>query len=277
MGRVIMPCGTDAKTPYRFVNPDVLVYSIEELCYILKENAFLMDTDIMDKRLAGWIDTECGLKELSALLYPLINQKGSVSSFVLTILDYTGNYSREEMKNVENLLKQSANLSAYEKMKTRVDYMVGSGKYKEALFEYDLLLSRLPREEQCLSAKILHNKGVALTGLFLFAQAADCFLRSFELLPEEETYIEYLAAVRMQMSDSEYISFVAERPQDYELSLELERRMEALSRQWEESLYRQRLSGMQAWKAEGENMQYYDEAEKIIQGMKHGYRVHAGE
>lgn len=277
MGRAIMLCGNDAKTPYRFINPDVLVYTIEELCFILRENAFLLDVDVMDKRLVSWIDTECGLRALAASLYSLIHQKGTVSSFVMTILEFTGNYSEEELQETERLLKQGASLSTYEKYKKRIDYMVGNGKLVQAMSEYDDLLAVLPQVENELSAKVLHNKAVAMTGLFLFEQAADCFLSSYEMYPLRETYIEYLAAKRLALGEEDYIAFVATIPEAYEDSLELEKRVEEITESWQGYLNKRRLDQLKEWKENGNFTRYYEEVEKLIQGLKHSYRHNISE
>lgn len=277
MGRAIMLCGNDAKTPYRFINPDVLVYTIEELCFILRENAFLLDVDVMDKRLVTWIDTECGLHSLAASLYPFIHQKGTVSAFVMTILEYTGNYSAEELKETARLLKQGASLSTFEKYKKRIDYMVGAGKLVQAMAEYDDLLAILPQVENELSAKVLHNKAVAMTGLFLFEQAAECFLASYEMYPVKETYIEYLAAKRLALGEESYIAFVAGIPEAYEDSLELEKRVEEITENWQTYLNKRRLEQLKEWKENGNFTRYYEETEKMLQGLKHGYRHNIGE
>lgn len=277
MGRAVLLCGNDATTPYRFANPDVLVWSVEELCYLMKENAFLLEKDIMDRKLVSWIDTECGLGDLAASLYPLLGQKGTVNAFVLTILQYVGSFTRETIEEVDRLLSQGSNLSTYEKYKVRVDQMAGSGRYAEAAAAYDALLEELPQEESVLRASLLHNKGVALTGLFLFEQAAACFLGAYDLCPDRETFVEYLAAKRMHLSESDYISFVAQLPEAYEESLELERRIKALGRSWESQLDRQRLEQMKQWKAYGDTGRYYGEAQRMIQGLKQGYRTGVGE
>lgn len=277
MGRAIMLCGNDAKTPYRLINPDVLVYNIEELCFLLRENAFLLDVDVMDKRLVNWIDAECGLHTLAASLYSLVHQKGSVTAFVMTILEYVGNYTIAELKETERLLKQGASLNVYEKYKKRIDYMVGNGKLVQAMEEYDELLALLPEVENELSAKVLHNKAVAMTGLFLFEQAAECFIASHEMYPLKETYIEYLAAKRLSLGEEDYISFVATLPEAYEDSLELERRVEDITESWKSSLNKHRLEQMKEWKENGSFTKYYDEAEKVLQGLKYSYRHNISE
>lgn len=277
MGRVLLLCGHDATTPYRFLNPDVYVYCVEELCYVLKQNAFLLDADIMNKTLVSWLDQECGLRDLANELYPMIHKKGTVSAFVLTILEYVGIYDEEELKEVEELLKQGANLSAYEKYKTRVDRMASGGRHADAIEEYDKLLDTLPDFEVEIRAKVLHNKAVALANLFLFDKAARYFKESFDMYPLPETMVEYLASMRMMLAEDDYLAFVAGIPEAYEESLELERKVEEITAGWEEHIERQRLNQMQEWKQSGERGKYYQEADRILQALKHSYRYSIGD
>ena len=277
MGRVLLLCGHDAKTPYRFTNPDVNVYCVEELCYMLRQNAFLLDADIMNKTLVQWLDQECGLADLANVLYPMIHKKGTVSAFVLTILEYVGIYDAEQLKEIEDLLRQGANLNVYGKYKTRVDRMVSAGRYADAIEEDDKLLDLLPDIELEIRAKVIHNKAVALAELFLFDKAAKFFKDSYDMYPLPETFIEYLAAMRMLLSEDDYLIHVADFPEAYDESLELERRVEALTSNWQQQIECQRLGQMQEWKRGGERSKYYQEADRVLQALKHSYRYSIGD
>ena len=150
---------------------DIRVYSMEELCYCLKENAFLLDLSIMNDKLVDWIGEECKVWELAKQLYPMVHKQGSLSVFVVTILQYVGMYDPEEILQVEQVLKQGAGLSNLEKRKSQIDYMVEKRKYAAAIRGYDMLLETWNHLEQegkelpagKVRAAILHNKGVALT------------------------------------------------------------------------------------------------------------------
>ena len=64
MSNVIVCEGTLAKTPY-FVSEDgINLYSIEELCYYLMTNAYLLDDSFVEIHLAEWIANECSLESL---------------------------------------------------------------------------------------------------------------------------------------------------------------------------------------------------------------------
>ena len=64
VGRILLGTGEYAATPYYFENLGLKVYSEEELRYVLKENAFLLDREIINQRLVRWIEEE--LKQIKS-------------------------------------------------------------------------------------------------------------------------------------------------------------------------------------------------------------------
>ena len=74
MGNVMLCTGRYAETPYFFESICVNIYCVEELCYLLASNPFMIDAEIMDKKLAQWLDEECGLVELSHQLFTLFRR-----------------------------------------------------------------------------------------------------------------------------------------------------------------------------------------------------------
>lgn len=158
--------GEYCENAYNVEGLDIRVYSMEELCYCLKENAFLLDLSIMNDKLVDWIGEECKVWELAKQLYPMVHKQGSLSVFVVTILQYVGMYDPEEILQVEQVLKQGAGLSNLEKRKSQIDYMVEKRKYAAAIRGYDMLLETWNHLEQegkelpagKVRAAILHNK-----------------------------------------------------------------------------------------------------------------------
>ena len=140
--------GEYCENAYTVEGLDIRVYSMEELCYCLKENAFLLDLSIMNDKLVDWIGEECKVRELAKQLYPMVHKQGSLSVFVVTILQYVGMYDPEDIRQVEQVLKQGAGLSNLEKRKSQIDYMVEKRKYAAAIRGYDLLLETWSHLEQ---------------------------------------------------------------------------------------------------------------------------------
>ncbi len=272
MGRILLCIGKRAENPYFFDKTCQNLYSIEELCYVLGENAYLLDEEIVDRQLVKWIEQECGLAELARNLNVCINQKASIAAFVGTIFQYTGYYSKDQTWKLEGVLKNGRNLSLYERKKAKADSLVKRRKFALAVTEYDSLIKEMPAQEEELRAKVHHNKGVAQTGLFAYESAAAEFLKAYELLGEEEDYLSYLAAKRLSLKEQEYIRFVAEHPEAYEPSLTLERRMNQIMEQWERSKEREYMDVLLHDKENGNKSLYYKEVEKQISGLKQEYR-----
>lgn len=278
--RINVCVGNYAKTPYCIPGPEINVYSMEELCFCIRENAYLIDLAIMDDRLLDWIDSECGLRSLSRELHPLIHKKGSLSSFVVTIFEYVGLYDENIIKGLENVLKDGAGMNSFEKKKTQIDFLSVRKKYHAALTEYDLLIRKWKETESigeylppidCL-ASIYHNRGVVLAKMMLFAKAAESFYNAYEISGDRGSFKAYLGAKRLELSEEEYISFVAEQEGAFEISLELEKHMDAIKQEWEESPDFLMLMNRKELHDSADRQRYYSETEKISHLLKSNYR-----
>ena len=273
--------GRYATTPYCISGLDIPVFCMEELCHCIKENAFLLDVSFMNDALIEWIDRECGLRDLAKALHPMVHKQGSLSAFVIMIMEYTGFFSMEKIAEVGQVLKQGAGLSSIEKRKSQIDYALKRKKYVVAIRGYDSLLEKWQEkgkeEDEDLPAAdvkaiILHNKGVAYTGLMLYEKAAEIFLEAYKTQEKEEYMMAYLAAKRMCLSEEEYIAFAAEIPGKFELSLALEKKLEELKASWRQQAQYQQLQQRILWREGSEVQKYYEESENLTQALKAGYR-----
>ena len=277
MSRMILQTGKTAESPYFFEKTYVNLYTVEELCYCLAENAELLDQDIVAASLADWLDKQCGLSELAHALYALINQKGSAGAFVGTILEYVGLYPAEKCSEVEQIIKNSADLTPFEKQKYKADYLIQNGRYFMALEQYENLLSKLPKEEKKLRSSLLHNMGTANARLFLFEEAAGAFLEAYRLDGAIESLQQYLTAKRLAKKDKDYVAHIADHPEWHEVSLQVERMLEQCSGQFEATEENRMLFTLQVCKEEGNSTggstnPYYNEIERLTGDLKERYR-----
>ena len=120
--KTVVCLGNYAKRPYKFEKLDINVYCMEELCFCLKDNAFLLGSEIMTGKIIEFIGVDCGVSSLARELYSFINQKCTLSSFVTSILEYTGIYEQKIIEDIENTLKLGSGLNDFEKQKLRIDY-----------------------------------------------------------------------------------------------------------------------------------------------------------
>ena len=282
--RVSVCVGNYAKTPYCVPGIGTNVFSMEELCFCMKENAFLLDLSLLDDGLLDWVEKECGLRDLAKALYPMVHRQGSLSAFVLAILRYVGFYDEAVLQETESLLKQGAGLTGLEKRKSQIDYLVRKKKYRQALQGYEELLQKLEKEhgseapdsgspgENEFLAKIWHNKGVAYAGLMLYGEAAECFRQAYERNGSEEYCVDYLAAKRMELSEESYVAFAAEHGEWHLSALEVEKKLERAVGEWEQQpdylrLYNRR--ELRSW----DRRKFYEDNERLTQALKDAYRA----
>ena len=232
----------------------------------------MIDGDIMDKQLAEWIGNECGLGDLSHQLLTLFTRGSQPSVFVNTILEYVNYCSEEQKRKIEEVLQSSAGLNEYERRKKQGDYLIRNHRYRLAIEEYDKLCRDLPETESAILPYAYHNMGVAYTRLFLFEPAAKYFKKAYERSGREESGVQYLAAMRMQMQQEAYITFIAEHGEYHELSLKVERLLKKAAGEYEASEENRMLSALGIYKNEGNVSSYYEEIDKVIGTLKDDYR-----
>ena len=272
MGKLLLCMGNYAKTPYFMEKVYMNLYSVEELCYCLLKTAYLIDQDIMDGRLEEWLAEECGLRELAAHIGQLANAGCSVGGYAGAILEYVGYGEREAWAEAVGVLEEGKDLSLYEKRKTRADYLAEHKRYAAALKSYAGLLEELPEAEKELRAKILHNQGVAYAQLFRFQNAAECFKKACECGGGEDEYMNFLAANRMRMEETEYVDFAAECQDKYDSALKVEKLMEDAVKEFEGTEESRMLFTLGVFREENHSASYYEETERLVQELKDHYR-----
>lgn len=278
--RVCACVGNYAEIPYDIPGLEINVYCVEELCYCIRENAFLLDLSLMNDRLLKWLEQQCGLRELVKLLYPLVHKKGSLSAFVVTLLQYVGLYEDGIIREVEQVLKKGAGLNSIERRKSQIDYLVTKKKYLVALKGYDDLLQKWEEQENqgevmpavsCLAA-IWHNKGVVYIGMMLYERAAECFERAYALCPDSENGMSFLAAERLALSDEKYVALAAEHKELYQQTLELEKSLEQLIEEWEQQPEYLTLYNRRELRGSGNWQKYHQDNERLTLSLKDSYR-----
>ena len=201
--------GKYANNPYYCSQADLYIWSVEELCYYLKDNLFILDKSIFDSGIIEWLSEECNLAILARELKKLPSWKTSMSTYVRVIFDYTHYLSKPEIKECVDIIDAQKTANVIEKAKLKADYFLGQGKYRKAIELYEVQLKEDVKCSKEEAAAILHNVGVAYARLFEFENASDFFMKAFELTNQRIHFYEYLSAKRIQMKEREYISFIS--------------------------------------------------------------------
>lgn len=272
MSKLILCIGSYAKTPYWVDRSELNLYSIEELCFYIRENVVLIDKEFMNIRLAEWVEQECKLPELGQDLLSCMREKASLTIFINRILKTVPYCTEEEMKEINKQLIENEDMNNWEKRKNRIDFYLKNGKYAVALREYEILRKELGNEDMKLAARISYNIGTIYAHLHIFGMAAENYLRAYKEEESEENFFAYLAAKRMMLSDKEYIDFVAQEVSHYDISLRLEKTIENLNSLWEESEEKQMLDDLQEWRKSQRVKEYYEAMEQLTSQQKDKYR-----
>ena len=98
MGSLILCHKKKASQPYKITRIHRKIYTIEELCYYLCNNLYLIDYTIMNEKICEWLYSELDMKELARDLLDLLQKNGTIEQFVLRILEQAKIYSEPEIR-----------------------------------------------------------------------------------------------------------------------------------------------------------------------------------
>lgn len=208
-----------AEKPYYIESIGIHIYTIEELCFYLYENIYLIDQTIINEALCDWLRDELGLKKLYRQLYEQLEKQEGIAHFVLPIFREIGYLSPEKMRQMQEKLGKLEVQPEDMRQKLKGDYLVKCGMYSNAMHEYEQILNR--RGPGNLGAQfyaeIWNNLGCAYARMFLFEDAADCFLKGYRQAGTKELLRRYVSVLPLYLSDEEYRKKIKEVGADSQL------------------------------------------------------------
>ena len=90
MGSLVLCHDKHAAHPYEITRIHCKIFTIEELCYYLCNNLYLIDYTIMNEQLCAWLDEELGMHDLAGMLRgcdPDARNSGEIRSDDLKIFE----------------------------------------------------------------------------------------------------------------------------------------------------------------------------------------------
>lgn len=265
--------GTLSTTPYFLHGLGVNIYSMDELCYYLVQNAYILDHDLIDFKLCDFMRDNLGMEELSEHIRQMIRNNKTIGEMVTTILTATAYCDEEEIRRIRQLLVDNASLSFAAKRKVRGDNLLCANKYTRAIEEYQYVLSSLSKEEEPeLYSSILHNIGVAYSQMFLLDKAAKYYMEAYKTDQDRESLIMYLICTRLSKSKEEYDRIIIRNGYDERLSLEAVRRMQSAREADIDTPYAEEMLRVLDLHEEGKISEYYSAIDDMIECWKLDYR-----
>ena len=216
-----MCLGTLSTTPYFLSGLGVNIYSMDELCYYLCVNAYILDNDLIDARLCDYMRDNLGMPQLSNKIRKMIKANRTLGEMVTTILIDTKYCNEEEITKIKQILVDNASLSFAAKRKVRGDNLLCANKYTRAIEEYQYVLSVLDKDEEPeLYSSILHNVGCAYSMMFLLEKAGEYFKKAYEIDGSRDSLVMFLICLRLTAKKEEYDRIVVKNGYDERLALE---------------------------------------------------------
>lgn len=197
MGNLILCTRKTAEQPFLIQPSGLPIYSLEELCYYIEQNFYLLDKSFFGHDLIAWLGDEAHCMDLAADLEKSLRQHRSLYLSALLILKRSYLYTEEELRTLEELFEGMDGKTAMECRKMKADQYLAQECYALAAAEYSRLLQKenLGKMTDELRGIIYHNKGVAYARMFLFPEASECFLESYRQNQRQESREAYLFAV----------------------------------------------------------------------------------
>lgn len=278
MGSYILCQQQTAGVPYYIENISTNVFSIEELCFYLYHNIYLLDDTIIEENLCRWLGEELGMKHLASRLQALLENDGDIGAFILAIFKEAHYLSQSENKELQDKLKQLGELPAMGRKKLKGDYLVRYGKYGNGIKVYEAILQS--DEKTTLGSQfeggVYHNMGCAYARLFQMDEALSCLQKAYERLHSKTALKSYLYAVYIARSKQDYEDAVREMGVDELTKSEMDRELAANSQTEVSSDAEQAFVHARQAKENGDMEEYYRIMDGLLEQMTDDYHKNTG-
>lgn len=273
MGTVILCRGRVANKPYRIGQTGIRIYTVEELCYYIYNNIYLIGSDFVDDKLIDFIREETFDDALAERLKELKEKNAGLAEMVVTILKSVDYYTIGEIEQIREILNTLNSQNIYERLKSRGDSLLSNHCYYAAIDCYLQILQEYKGNDLsgAFLSKVYHNLGVSFAKMFLYEEAEEAFLCSYKIGQHEESRKCALAARLLAMQHNE-----PENDDTSEEEYVLKREIETLMDNARYSDEYRELEEMDSLKNDGRVNEYNKMADSFLSKWKKDYRKYIG-
>ena len=192
-----------AKHPFYIESIDTNIYTIEELCFYLKENLSLLDESILNTRLCDWLSDELGMTKLAFRIKEKLPDAQSIAELVMPVFREIAYLNAAEYRSVQEQITRLEVQPEDIRRKIRADALAEYGMYSGAVTAYRQILEQKSQGKLGLQfyATVLNNMAGAYGRMFLFEEAAECLWQSYEMVRSNAVYRSYLALLPLYLSE----------------------------------------------------------------------------
>ncbi len=206
MGSIILCHNVIAKTPFEITRIHKKIYTIEELCYYISHNLYLVDNTVINEQLCTWIEGELELRELSYQLRNILLDHIGKEVFIMTLMKESKIYIQSELNHLQSVLEKLRDLSEVERQKNKGDNLLKNGETEEAVLVYQSIL-RTQREESVSEkffGKVYACIGAAYGRMFLYNEAMEMYDKAFQICNDPALVKCYLYAAKKCLDQTQY-------------------------------------------------------------------------
>lgn len=199
MGKLILCGSCIAKEPYHFRLTKTNVYSIEEVCYYIRHNIYMMQEEVFDREFALWLRNELHMDKTAEKIEKLIADHHNIKDIVVTICCSCDYYDEEEINELIHIIDELDQLPKYARRKYKGDNYLNCQSYEKAIEEYEKIFEsdEILQADGGVYGDIFHNMGVAYVNIGEFHKASEYFLQAYEKNNREASLFQCLSALRM--------------------------------------------------------------------------------
>lgn len=212
MGKLIRCSGKLAENPYLFPMTMTRVFSIEEVCYYIRNNIYMMQEEVFDGEFARWIRDELNMPVTADKLEQMRRDQNNLKDIVVTLCCSCDYYSEEQINELIEIMDQTQNLPMRGRQKIKADSYLKSGRLTKAKQEYENIL----KSDDMLDAApeeygaVYHSLGMVCAGMGEYFRAAQAFQKAYEQNHAAESMEAYLYSLLLGDLDDEYDKAVRE-------------------------------------------------------------------
>ncbi len=255
-----------ADKPYYISNMGIRINSMEELCYYIYHNIYLIGQDLVEDGLIDYIDRELEEHDLARQLSFLNSQNAGFSELMITILRHVDFYSNAEIEVLREIIEDLDRQNASERLKKRADSFLENRRYHSAIRNYEMILygRKDPSLPMDFFGNVWHNMGVAYARMFDYKDAYSCFMTAYEMNEQEASLQAALSAAYFSGENSA----LEDDDQFYITTKEIETMMEEAD---EADALRPVKQALEL-RNEGLLPQYHEALDRLIENWKTEYK-----
>lgn len=271
-GRFLL-CGSKrSRIPYEAEESRQALYSIDEICYYLYHNSYLLEEEFFSQKLIDFIREQLSLQLLADKLEFAKKKKAPLAEYITAVMESTGYYKEAEWKRMKEKLTYFGTQSREERLKLLGDMYLTERRYIQARNQYALLLNleASSGESKEFFSTVYHNIGVLYMEMFYFEEASGFLKRAYEYAPQDLILKKLLLTLKMAGMEVDYAEWKKKTKanQVAEWESEWQKQEEEAIQDDRNYLAAEALSG----RKQGKPMQFEEYAKKQLQEWLEEYR-----